>query len=608
VISGAGDPYTPEQECVIDLPTEARAIVDAAAGTGKTHVLAGRVTRLIDRDDLSAGDELLVLSFSRAAVSELRARVARLGGDARYVGASTFDAFATQLLATEEPDDSWTSDGYDQRIRKVVDLLRRPETPQVLGMVRHVLVDEVQDLVGLRASMVMALLSRLKAGFTLFGDPAQAIYGHQLDARDGGPTNPELYSWFIEAFGEQSSRWTLTKDFRGKTRQAQAITEIGIRLRGSDPNHASIASDIRTLILKLPTTTIGTAKRMLTRLDGCATAVLCRTNAEALRISHDLFERGIPHRYQRRGEDKAAASWLARALSGIATVSTTRSSLSGRLERIAEERHSTVDELFTLIRRLDPARGDGVDLQRVASRIREASFPEELNEVVASPTVVSTIHRAKGLEFDRVILCETGLREPADIGEESRLLYVALTRARAEVFHMGAPETKGLRIDARSGRWTRRGWGAHRWKLFELEVVGADSDSAHPAGTWNFEDDAGALQDYLIRAVIPGDSVELVLAPGKPADAELPHFLVRHHERYVAVTSDAFGFLVRGLLGFGTRPPQSISGLHVEMIDTVAGDASLGRRHGLGANGIWGRARVVGLGTLCFGRADEAGD
>ena len=104
--------YTCEQEQVIELPPEARAIVDAPAGTGKTHVLAGRAARLIGRDGLTAGDEVLILSFSRAAVSELRVRVSRLGGDGRYVGASTFDAFATQLLATEEPDDSWLGVGY----------------------------------------------------------------------------------------------------------------------------------------------------------------------------------------------------------------------------------------------------------------------------------------------------------------------------------------------------------------------------------------------------------------------------------------------------------------------------------------------------------------
>ena len=80
----------------------------AAAGTGKTHTLAGRLTRLIERDGLGAGDDVLVLSFSRAAVAELRRRISGLAGDARYVGVATFDSFATRLLAAAEPDGSWS--------------------------------------------------------------------------------------------------------------------------------------------------------------------------------------------------------------------------------------------------------------------------------------------------------------------------------------------------------------------------------------------------------------------------------------------------------------------------------------------------------------------
>ena len=81
----------------------AHALVSAAAGTGKTHTLAGRLTRLIEREGLSAGDDVLVLSFSRAAVAELRRRIGGLAGDARYVGVATFDSFATRILAAAEP-------------------------------------------------------------------------------------------------------------------------------------------------------------------------------------------------------------------------------------------------------------------------------------------------------------------------------------------------------------------------------------------------------------------------------------------------------------------------------------------------------------------------
>lgn len=316
-------------------------------------------------------------------------------------------------------------------------------------------------------------------------------------------------------------------------------------------------------------------------------------------MSNELFDRDIPHRYQRRGEDKAAAGWLAKVLLDVDGTKTSRSVLAAPLEMIAEESEATADELFAVIRRLDPARGDGVDLQRVANRLREGSFPEELNEVLPTPAVVSTIHRAKGLEFDRVLLCEPVEGEAASGGEENRVLYVALTRARREIFHLSRPHTCGLGIDRASGRWMRRGFGANRWRVFELEVVGSDVDSIHPAGTWLFEDDASALQRYFATDVTPGNPVDLVLATRAPGD-ETIRYVIRHQGRSIGATSDAFGSVVQRALGSKSRPPRTISGLRVEMVDTVAGDASVAKRHGLGAHGIWSRVRIFGLGTLTF--------
>ena len=52
-----------------------------------------------------------------------------------------------------------------------------------------------------------------------------------------------------------------------------------------------------------------------------------------------------------------------------------------------------------------------------------------------APLVVSTIHRAKGLEFDNVVILEAREREKdeptnSDLDARARALYVALSRAR----------------------------------------------------------------------------------------------------------------------------------------------------------------------------------
>jgi len=594
----SAEDYTTEQEAVVDLPIDARALVDAPAGTGKTHVLAGRLTRLIDRDGLSAGDEVLVLSFSRAAVTELRARVGGLGGDARYVGAATFDSFATRLLATEDPGGAWSEQGYDARIATAAELLRTERLPSPIALARHVLVDEVQDVVGPRAALVLALLERLNAGFTLFGDPAQAIYGHQALDQPEGLTTKRFYDSVVRIFETSLTRWTLTHDFRSTVAERTLIANVGVQLRSGEPDHSEIEAEIRSIMLRLTTLALGAARRMLIRPNAGISAVLCRTNAEALRMSQLLFGQAIPHRYQRRGEEKAAVAWLSRALRDVSEGRTTRLALLPRLERIADG--ASADEMLTLLRKLDPARGDGIDLRRIAERLRTGDIPEEANEVVPAPVVVSTIHRAKGLEFDRVFLCDSRDRDDADLGEENRLRYVALSRARLEVFHLERPDTAGLATDSATGRRVRRGFGKNRWRVFEIEVFGSDSESVYPAGTSGFDDDAQTVQKYLTENVAPGDPVELVLAASRGAEDQVARYVVRHKDRPVAVTSEAFGTSLGRILGSSSKVPRSIRGLHVEMVDSVAGDPDVARNHGLGAHGIWGRVRVFGLGALEF--------
>jgi hypothetical protein len=601
------DRYTPEQLVVIEAPSGYRSLVDAPAGTGKTHTLAGRLSRLVEHDGLTPGDEVLVLSFSRAAVNELRSRVSGLGGDVQYASAYTFDSFATRVLALSQAGDELQGWGYERRIRAATELLRRVDRPESVNLVKHVLIDELQDLVGARAELVMALLDgHHGGGFTLFGDPAQAIYGHELAGSTDGTTSADLYSWFDNRFATDLWRFGLSVDFRGRTRFSSDIEAIGAELRGACPDHGNVAHRLRSLLLRLPTTTVTSARRMLARDANHVSAVLCRTNAQALRISSELFGLGVEHRYQRRGEDKAAVGWLAQVVSGLES-RTTRQHLLDRLVPISEAYDASADELFTLIRQVAPGHGDGLDLVLAAERLKNGFFPEELNASPPSSVVVSTIHRAKGLEFDRVLIVQPQDRDNDDRGAENRLLYVAFSRARRELFHLAAPDTTGLTLDQITGRWKRTGFGPNRWRVFEVEVFGSDVDAVHPAGSWLIEEDPRALQRYLHESVRPGDRVELALLDGD-GWTEVPYFVVSHARQPVGVTSEGFGTDLTKILGRDRRPPTSIFGLHVESVDTVAGDAVWAWQSGLDRHGIWNRARVFGLGLLDFAPSSGQGD
>ena len=79
-------------------------------------------------------------------------------------------------------------------------------------------------------------------------------------------------------------------------------------------------------------------------------------------------------------------------------------------------------------------------------------------------------------------------------------------------------------------------------------------------------------------------------------------YRVDHETGPIAVTGEEFGRLLakrlRAKRNTLNRWPSMITGLRVEGLDTVAGLEGVGHSAGLGASGIWLRARVVGLGRV----------
>lgn len=89
------------QRAVASLPADARTIVIAGAGQGKTELVAARLDFLVADEGLSPFDEVLVLSFSRAAVQAVRQRLQDTHS-ASQVSVRTIDSFATHLLFEAE--------------------------------------------------------------------------------------------------------------------------------------------------------------------------------------------------------------------------------------------------------------------------------------------------------------------------------------------------------------------------------------------------------------------------------------------------------------------------------------------------------------------------
>ncbi len=101
-------------------------------------------------------------------------------------------------------------------------------------MLRHVVLDEVQDLVGDRAELARALLQVVgpECGFTALGDPMQGIYDWQLENSAAGTTNQEFLCALENELG--AHRTFLATDYRARGPEPREVVQLGGRLASAE--------------------------------------------------------------------------------------------------------------------------------------------------------------------------------------------------------------------------------------------------------------------------------------------------------------------------------------------------------------------------------------
>ncbi|MUN38547.1 ATP-dependent helicase [Actinomadura litoris] len=624
-----GPPLTAQQQEVVEQPSDAKVLVTAGAGAGKTHTLVRRLDFLVAEEGLSAG-EVLVLTFSRAAVRELRDRLAAQGESARHVRAQTFDSWALDLLMQVDANGEWQLRSFEERIAGACDAIARGLAEELYGDdLLHVVIDEVQDLVGRRREMVELLLDEFDPGFTVVGDPAQSIYGFTLkdDQDRAGETN-RFFVWLRNSFDGDLIELELTENFRAGTDEARTALPYGPRLRRiaetTGPGDRDLYGDLRGELHR--NLTFGQIDEFtasaLTEYDG-TTAVLCRTNGQALLISELLASYGVEHRLQRSARDRAAPAWVGLLFRTIDGGHLTRTRFDELAPSLPLPPGAGPDRLWSLLQRTGTGRGNdrGLDLSGIRRALATGRLPDELTAQPSAPLVVSSFHRAKGLEFDRVVVVDPGPlledskerersggrarnRRKVDVDEETRLLYVAMTRPRQDLLWIDRLETRFIRNDLEIGRWARYSYKV--WARLGLELCGGDVHAEQPAGMRDFTGDPLDLQDYLAVEVDPGDDVVLErLYPDAIGLSDSPPYLVVHSGRPIGVTSDRFrSDLYRHLkLNRGYEPqnwPRRITGGRIDAIETVAGSEAAGTQVGLGPHGVWLAPRLMGLSRFTY--------
>ena len=575
------------QREVVEAPPEDRLLVGAGPGTGKTAVACARVSQLIDQSGLEPS-RIWLISFTRTAVREIRDRIAAYLDDASAAYAvkiATLDSHAWTIHSGFD-EDARILGSHEDNIDRVLDLVRHDENvAEYVASVEHLVVDEAQDIVGIRAELLIAIVHKLSSscGVTVFADEAQAIYGFADDRP-------------VQA-GQVGAHPLIDKirlGAAGQFRQCE-LTEVH---RTVSPQLLRLFSDTRRRVLtaagetehKLAAITaevISLAHGEAPSVDDVALAeledafILYRRRCDVLLTASFLTQNGIPHRLRMSGLPVCLAPWIGAVLSEHTDAEVSRDRFMGLwADRVHGTSFATcgADDAWAHLVRIAGRTQTVVQMRLLRQRLGRKQPPAELchTELGLRGPIVGTIHASKGREADTVHLMLSDTHGPnIDQDEEARVVFVGATRARSRLLTGRGYRQVAGRVEA-SGR-------AYCLKLKNNKPraqveIGRDIDiTAEGLTGRRFFASPGAVRISQTRISNIGTAI-LSLVAESDREAQFVYRL-REDARQPclgvlsqSVNSDLFAIAttVQARLGGGRRrPPDTIPHLHVRGVRTI---------------------------------------
>lgn len=496
---------SPLQRQIAEARGDTRAIVQAGPGTGKTETVVHRLLSLLKQGLRPA--QILVLSFSRNAVRTLTSRIEQrhsttngaLIEELRYVSIRTFDSWSFRMLRKLNYSPArLLQRSHEENIDGLIELLRgnrRDEVASLLKGIRHVIVDEFQDLSGVRGTLVLELLNLVAppgssdAGFTVLGDPAQAIYAFSI--RNGSPAHAALTSGALIAqieirYGESLKQFSLEENFRATDKLASVARNLRRLLLRRASGKTKLDS-MRKFISRVQITDEGLKAGSLLKGEMRTAAVLTSTNGEAIRVAQKLREASdsdVPVILHGSAQPKYIPPWIGAALGPFTGIRLSRGQFRAIYDSCftsTSDKEVSFDvppeqEAWARLARASDTSIDttSIDMNVLRDRLEWTdSFPDE--ESALSPGIhVMTIHQSKGMEFDSVaVLTESLMDRELETDDEhleaANVLFVGMTRAARELRQVGTGQTYAPLRPWSNSTGTRR-WYLWRSGWINLEM------------------------------------------------------------------------------------------------------------------------------------------
>lgn len=429
---------------------ESRCIVVAAGpGSGKTRVLVHKLASLLLLEDVKH-EQLLMLTFSRAAATEFKQRLMQLiGNAAHFVEIKTFHSYCFDLLGRVG-----NLDEAGDVVKQAAEMINNGEVEPNRISKTVLVIDEAQDMSKDDYALVTALMkANEEMRVIAVGDDDQNIYEFR------GSNSRYLY----ELTQTEHSRFIeMTENYRSLRHIVDTANDFARNIRQrikSTPIISMSQEDGEVRIVKHPYEILEKKVYMyqpiledVTRLLGSnaskeadassrkkneTISILTQTNEEAVIMlaflhSHNIKAKLVQSMDGLRFWNLAEVRYFLKKIDqGIKETKSPiiPDDIWEAAKQQTFQKYASSQALPYLRRSLQVF--EQTNRAKYYSDLREFVFEssvEDFCDISKSDIVVSTIHKAKGHEFDHVLMLITHPEHPTD--DILRRYYVGMTRAK----------------------------------------------------------------------------------------------------------------------------------------------------------------------------------
>ncbi len=419
---------SPLQKEIIDDDLSPHIVISAGPGSGKTRVLVHKLASLLLLEDIKC-EQLLMLTFSRAAAIEFKVRLrSLLENDISFLEIKTFHSYCFDLIGRMGKIED-VKDVIPQATKMILDKDVEPNR-----IIKKVLViDEAQDMTAEEFHLVEALMeSNDNLRVIAVGDDDQNIYQFR-------GSSSYYFQQLITKYNAKA--YKLLENYRSSeqivTFANKFVTSIQNRMK-SEPIVSKQQTNGKVVLTKhscrggFETAVINDLKTNY-KDDTCA--VLTSTNHEALIILGILKRNGIKCKLIQSNDgfnlfDIAELRFFTEMIQQNISSPKISKEIWENAKRAMNEQYSQ-SACLRLINDIVDTFDSNCDEKYFSDFtlfLNESSI-DDFIKTEKSTVMVSTIHKAKGREFDQVYMY---LNCPSiSTDEEKRKLYVGFTRAKS---------------------------------------------------------------------------------------------------------------------------------------------------------------------------------